>query len=115
MKANCPGCGRKVSISSNGIAEMHYPGPEVTLTPTVLCEFSRAEVDESVYKKVCELCKLLVEVDDCGELIKHLPDPHSTLSAEGYCGEHERNYGEAHRVDQIKFHWEPGLHAYYNP
>lgn len=116
MKIKCVSCGAKVPVSSEGEVQKHYPGPEHSLTPTKLCGYSDAVVEESEYKRNCDRCGAFVEIDDAGQLVKHYPDPHSTLSAENYCGEHERNYGQTHPKSLSQgFHWEPGHHVETNP
>ena len=119
MKIACVGCKKEVQILSDGKIEKHLVGPAVTFcpSPNQFCRMSGFQyIPISALSGECERCGAVVGVSIEGVMDKHYPDPHSTLSAENYCGQRERNYGSTHQNDSgINFHFEPGLHALWNP
>ena len=119
MKIACGGCKKEVVILSDGTIEKHLVGPAVTFCPgpNQFCQMSGFQyIPISALSGECARCGAVVAIDIEGVMVKHYPDPHTTLSAENYCGEPERNYGLRHLHESGKgFHYEAGFHAMWNP
>ncbi len=114
MNVKCKRCKADVTVLPDGKLVRHLVGPAVTLdpSPTQFCDWSGHQfIPLSKLSGVCKICGADVKIDIQGEVEKHYPSPHSTLSAEDYCGIPERNFGVTHPKDPNGFKYKPGHRA----